>query len=72
LTTVDDEDNTCLILAVRQGQGDVVVAILEKLQKDVLLTPLEKQFFVNAQNRDGNTALHEAVINDLQTISQRI
>ena len=36
----DDEDNTCLILAVKQNKGDYVVAILEKLEADPILTPI--------------------------------
>jgi ankyrin repeat protein len=31
------------------------------MDKDQIMTPLEKQFFFNAQNKEGNTALHEAI-----------
>lgn len=72
LTTKDDQDNTCLLLAVRGNRGDCVVAILERLAGDAVLSAVEKQFFFNAQNSEGNTALHEAVLRDLQTITQRL
>lgn len=68
----DKEGNTCLILAVRYNRGDFVMAILEKLREDPLLTQIERQFFINHQNSDGNTALHEAVLKDLQTITQKL
>lgn len=48
------------------------MAILEKLREDPLLTQIERQFFINHQNSDGNTALHEAVLKDLQTITQKL
>jgi ankyrin repeat protein len=57
-TIKDDEDNTSLLLAVKINKGDLVKAILEKMEKDQIMTPLEKQFFFNAQNKEGNTALH--------------
>ena len=40
------------------------------MEKDQIMTPLEKQFFFNAQNKEGNTALHEAVIKEYQTVTQ--
>lgn len=33
---------------------------------------MEKQFFINAQNKAGNTALHEACLKNLQTITEKI
>lgn len=57
-TVKDDHDNTSLILAVKANKGDCVVALLDRLASDPLLTPIEKQFFFNAQNTEGNTALH--------------
>lgn len=45
------------------------MGILNKLREDPLLTDLDKQFFINHQNSQGNTAIHEAVIRDKQTIS---
>ena len=67
----DEEDNTCLMLAVLHNKGDIVLAILSKIKNDCL-SDIEKQFFVNAMNRDGNTALHLAYYHDLQTIAQII
>lgn len=49
--TLDDEDNTSLILAVKHNRGDFVVAILQKLEEDQTLTPIEKQFYFNSQNK---------------------
>lgn len=71
-TSKDDQDNTCLMLAVRANKGDCVVAVLERLANDPVLTPLERQFFFNAQNNDGNTALHEAVLRGYQTITMKL
>jgi len=33
---------------------------------------MEKQFFINAQNKEGNTAIIEAALKDLQTISHKL
>jgi ankyrin repeat protein len=53
--------------------GDAVVAIFDYLsQENCPLSDIEKQFFFNHQNHDGNTALHLACIKDLQTISSII
>jgi ankyrin repeat protein len=71
-TVKDEQDNTSLLLAVKNNKGDCVVALLERLTADPVLTPVEKQFFFNAQNSDGNTALHEAVLRDYQTITQKL
>lgn len=71
-TTKDDHDNTCLILAVKANKGDCVLAIIERLNNDPVFTPLEKQFFFNAQNNEGNTALHEAVLRDYQTMTMKL
>jgi ankyrin repeat protein len=60
------------MLAVKGNMGDIVVALLDKLEEDISLTPLEKQFFINAQNKEGNTALHEACLKDYQTITEKI
>ena len=49
-----------------------MVAILEKLKEDQILTDLDKQFFINHQNNEGNTAIHEAAIRDMQTITQKL
>ncbi len=68
-TLTDDDDNNCLLLAVRYNKGDIVVAILEKLEEENLLSDIEKQFFINAQNKEGNTALLEAATRNLQTIT---
>ena len=57
------------MLSVRNNKGDFVLAILNKLREDSLLTDLDKQFFINHQNNQGNTAIHEAVLKDKQTIS---
>lgn len=49
---LDEDDNTCLILAVRENQGDSVLAILDYLVGEgCQMTGLEKQFFINAQNK---------------------
>ena len=40
------------------------------MEKDQIMTPLEKQFFFNAQNKEGNTAMHEAVAKEYQTVTQ--
>ena len=71
-TVKDEQENTSLILAVKANKGDCVVAILERLNNDPILTPVEKQFFFNAQNNEGNTAMHEAVMSDYQTITQKL
>jgi ankyrin repeat protein len=71
-TVKDEQENTSLILAVRANRGDCLVAILQRLEDDPVLTAVEKQFFFNAQNTDGNTALHEAVHRDYQTITQKL
>ena len=44
------QENTCLLLAVKYNKGDYVVAILQKLEHDPLLTPIDRQFFINHQN----------------------
>jgi ankyrin repeat protein len=71
-TVKDDHENTCLVLAVKANKGDCVVSILERVANDPVLTPVEKQFFFNAQNNEGNTAMHEAVLRDYQTITQKL
>lgn len=57
---------------MKHNRGSFVVSILEKLLEDPLLTPIDRQFFINHQNKEGNTALHEAAIKDLQTITQKL
>lgn len=69
---LDQEGNTCLILAAGYNRGDFVAAILDKLIQDPLLTNIERQFFINHQNKEGNTAIHQAVLNNLQTITQKL
>lgn len=59
-------------MAVKHNKGDFVVAILDKLEHDPVLTPIDRQFFINHQNNQGNTAIHEAVIKNLQTITQKL
>ncbi len=61
-----------MILAVKHNKGDYVVAILDKLEHDPILTPIDRQFFINHQNNSGNTAIHEAVLKNLQTITQKL
>ena len=67
---LDQESNTSLLLAVKCNKGDFVVSILNKLKEDKILTSLDKQFFINHQNHQGNTAIHLAALKDLQTITQ--
>ena len=70
LNTMDEQDNTCLTLAVQMNLGDAVVAVFDYLEQDNCpLSEMDKQFFVNHQNFEGNTALHLACIKNLQTIS---
>ena len=57
---------------MRKNKGDFVVAILDKLREDPLLTNLDKQFFINHQNNNGNTALHEAVSKNFQTVALKL
>ena len=57
------------MLAITHNKGDVVSEILEKLKNETF-ADIEKQFFINAQNKDGNTALHLAFIKNYQTIAQ--
>ncbi len=67
---MDEQDNSCLALAVRMNLGDAVVAVFDYLEEDNCpLNEIEKQFFINHQNFEGNTALHLACIKDFQTIS---
>jgi ankyrin repeat protein len=54
---------------VKHNKGDFVMSILKKLKEDPLLTDIERQFFINHQNTNGNTAIHEAALRDRQTIS---
>lgn len=52
ITTLDYNDNTCLILAVNKNMGHAVLAILEYLTlENCPMSQLEKQFFLNAQNK---------------------
>ena len=37
-----------------------------------MLTPLDQQFFINHQNNEGNTAIHEAALKGLQTITHKL
>lgn len=67
---LDEEDNTSLILAVQANKGDYVVCILNKLKEDKILTNLDKHFFINHQNKEGNTAIHLAALKHYQTITQ--
>ena len=68
MRSVDDDDNTCLILAVKMNKADIIMSILLKLQENEM-TEMEKQFFINSQDCEGNTAIHIAYLKDLQTIS---
>lgn len=68
MRSVDDDDNTCLILAVKMNKADIIMSILLKLQENEM-TEMEKQFFINSQDFEGNTAIHIAYLKDLQTIS---
>lgn len=58
------------MLAVKGNKGDIVVTILNKLKEDKILTDLDKQFFINHQNHEGNTAIHLAALRNMQTITQ--
>ena len=52
LEELNEEGNTVLHEAVKQGEGDIFLLILEILEKKNLLN------LINIQNVDGNTVLH--------------
>ena len=49
------------------NKPQLVQAILIKL-KEIPMSELEKQFFINHQDLEGNTALHIAYLKDLEII----
>ena len=65
----DQYSNSCLHLCAINNHADFLVAILEKVDRDPLLTQIDKQFFINHQNQAGNTALHEAALRKMQTVT---
>ena len=49
LNTVDEEENTALLLATKMKKADFIFAILERL-KSKIFSEMETQFYINHQD----------------------
>lgn len=74
LTILDDEENNCLLLSTKLKKGEFVQAILQKLKSidKSKMSDMEKQFYINSSDMNGDTALHVAAKKDYQTITDLI
>lgn len=58
-------------MSTKEKRGEFVQAILKKLGnvENKTMTEMDKQFFINSCDRNGDTALHIAAKKDYQTIA---
>jgi len=65
LEFIDDEGDTALHMAARLGYADSIKELLEKAKSKNLVKRL-----INLQSNNGNTPLHEAVLNEQKEVEK--